>query len=141
MKAEATALNASTASPKNMGYDSRFQSYILQLVPVIYRTPGSSHIPYSRFQSYIVQPVSVIYRTAGSSHVSYSRFQSYIVRGKSYYCICGVLQGAITKGQEFMFRDCLNGQIHLSCLVIATFLFAILYIMKNRASFLLSSKL
>lgn len=71
MKAEATALNASTASLKNMGYDSRFQSYILQPVPVIYRTPGSRHITYSRFQSYIVQPVPVMYRTAGSSHISY----------------------------------------------------------------------
>ena len=43
------------------------------------------------------------------------------------------------KNEECMFHDCLNGDLGLSCLVIATFLFAILYIMASRSSVRLSS--
>jgi len=45
------------------------------------------------------------------------------------------------KDEECMFRDFLNGGFSLSCLVIhvATFSFAILYIMTSRASLRLSS--
>jgi hypothetical protein len=43
------------------------------------------------------------------------------------------------KEEECMFCDCINGGLCLFCLVIATFLFAILYIIASRASVRLSS--
>ena len=44
------------------------------------------------------------------------------------------------KDENCMFYDCLNGGLSLSCLVIAIFSLAILYIMTSRAHLRLSSR-
>jgi hypothetical protein len=51
------------------------------------------------------------------------------------------LQGGRMKYGEYMFRDCFNCGLGLSYLVIATFSFAILYIITSQASLRLSSRL
>ena len=59
---------------------------------------------------------------------------SRVVPGKSVFLL-------LLKDDECMFWDCLEGSLSLSCLVKATFLFTILYIMTSLASVLLSPRL
>jgi hypothetical protein len=68
-----------------------------------------------------------------------SRFHSDIVLEKTVLVFQSY--GNITKDKVCMFYDSLNGRFRLSWLLIATYSFAILFIMTSRALFRLTSRL